>query len=167
MFLGIGANIDPEANIIRAVRRLRECLRITGISTIYRTPAIGRTDQPPYLNGVVMGYTGLRPRTLKYDRLREIERRLGRVRTGDKYAARPIDLDLLLYGGERIDEAGLQVPDPELFDRAFLAAGVQELAPGLKLPGTGQTIEQLVAALNAPLESLPEFTLTLKEIISA
>jgi len=78
------------------------------------------------------------PRDLKFGLLRRIEADLGRVRTADKYAARTIDLDILLYGDRIIDQPDLKVPDPDLRERAFLIVPLAELAPDVVLPDDGR-----------------------------
>jgi 7,8-dihydro-6-hydroxymethylpterin-pyrophosphokinase len=89
---------------------------------------------------------------LKFEVLRRIEAALGRRRGPDKYAPRPIDLDLLLYGDSVVEEPDLVLPDPDLRTRPFLAAALQELAPGLIEPVAG-----------FPGEPLAEFSRRLKE----
>lgn len=145
VYLSVAANIAPEENIPRAIERLRETGKITGISTFYRTPALDRPDQPDYLNGAVRLECALTPRVLKYDTLRAIETDLGRVRGEDKYAARPIDLNILLFGDRVLREEGLEIPDPDLIERPFLAAAVLDLAPDLPLPGDGRLIKNLLS----------------------
>lgn len=144
VYLSVAGNMAPEENIPRAIARLREAGTITGISMFYRTPAINRPDQPDYLNGVVRMECALAPRVLKYAVLRVIEADLGRVRGEDRYAARPIDLDILLFGDRVLREEGLEIPDPDLIERPFLAAGVLDLAPELILPGNGRPLKDMV-----------------------
>jgi 2-amino-4-hydroxy-6-hydroxymethyldihydropteridine diphosphokinase len=165
VFVGVAANIQPEKNIMHALKLLGEQIEITGISTFYRTMPIGRPEQPPYLNGVLEAYVHCSPRDLKCGVLREIERQLGRIRSEDKYAARPIDLDLLMFGEEAFAEEDLAVPDPDLCERAFLAAGVKELAPGLRLPGAHQPIDDLLCEECARLEPVHGFQQRLKEML--
>ena len=98
-------------------------------------------------------------RTLKFGVLRVIENELGRVRIADRYAARTVDLDLLLFGGEVVDEDGLVLPDPDLWRRPFLAAAVLELEPELVVPGTGRPLRELAdMEAVARLEPAREFT---------
>ncbi len=137
VYIGLGSNIAPEANIAAALERIDTALGIADLSPFYRSAAIGRPEQPDYLNGVVRVYTTLSARSLKFDVLRGIEADLGRGRDSDPYAARTIDLDVLLYGDCVIEEPGLVVPDPDLYTRPFLAAGVLAIAPGLRPPGDG------------------------------
>jgi 2-amino-4-hydroxy-6-hydroxymethyldihydropteridine diphosphokinase len=159
VFVGVGSNIDPARNVARAVRRLAECCVLGGISTVYRTPPEGRPGQPWYFNCVVALETALPPADFRRDVLRGIERELGRVRTEDKYAARPIDLDLLLYGDLVVEGDELTLPDPHILLRPFLAHGLHELAPELKLPGAGQSIAAVAAALSGKdMEPLQSFT---------
>jgi len=143
-FVSVGANIDPERNVVEALRLLGRSVRITGVSTFYRTKAVGRPEQQDFLNGVWTVATNLSPRSLKFDVLRDIERRLGRIRTADKYAARTIDLDVILHGDAVIDEPDLHIPDPDIRTRAFVALPLLELAPDLRLPDTGEALATLV-----------------------
>jgi 2-amino-4-hydroxy-6-hydroxymethyldihydropteridine diphosphokinase len=143
-FVSVGANIDPERNVVEALRLLSQRVRITGVSTFYRTKAVGRPEQQDFLNGVCKVATDLSPRALKFDVLRDIERRLGRVRTADKYAARTIDLDVILHGRAVLDEPDLRIPDPDIRTRAFVAVPLLQLAPDLRLPDTGEALATLV-----------------------
>ncbi len=165
-FIGVGANLDPEAHILQALRRLRALVRLERLSTFYRTPPLTHPAQPPFINGVVEVETDFTPHGLKYDVLREIEAELGRERGGDRYAPRPIDLDLLLYDQLVLDEDGVRLPDPEIPRRAFIAIPLCELAPALKLPDTGLPICQAAAALSTVgLTPLPDFTAALCEAL--
>lgn len=146
-FVALGSNIDPERHVPAAVDLLRQRLDVVGVSSFYRSPALGRTDQPPFWNGVVEVRTELEPRELKFDVLRPIESQLGRSRGEDRYAPRTIDLDLLLLGERVIDEPDLVLPDPEIGERPFLAVPLHELAPDLVLPGSGARLADLVARL--------------------
>ncbi len=137
VFIGVGSNIAPEANIKAAIRLLAAKARLVNISTFYRTPAEGRPEQPDYLNGVVEIETSLPPLALKREALRAIELRLGRQRTQDKFAARPIDLDILLYGALETRTEDLRIPAEDIETRAFVAIPLAEIAPDLTIPGTG------------------------------
>jgi 2-amino-4-hydroxy-6-hydroxymethyldihydropteridine diphosphokinase len=107
---------------------------------------VGHVDQPRFLNGAAAVETSLTAREL-LERLLEIERRLGRVRgEGPRFGPRTIDLDLLLYGGETIDEPGLQVPHPRLAERRFALEPLAELEPALEIPGSGP-VQALLAGL--------------------
>ncbi len=162
--IGIGANIAPEANIRRALTLLGERVQLVALSTFYRTPALEREGQPPFLNGVVAVETAIAPAALKQEVLRGIEEALGRQRTADKYAPRPIDLDIAVYDQQVIATADLTIPDPEITRRPFLAIPLCELAPDLVLPDSGRRVCEVAAALDASaMEPLPEFTRELRE----
>ena len=78
------------------------------------------------------------------DRLLAVERGLGRERVGPRYGPRTIDLDLLLYGDEQIDEPGLTVPHPRLAERRFALEPLAELDPELVVPGRGRVSDLLL-----------------------
>jgi len=117
VYLAVGANLEPWKNIPAALARLAESMAITGVSTFYCTPALNRPEQPDYLNGVVAVACSMTPRSLKFEILRPIEVLLGRTRSADKYAARPIDLDILIFGDLIVNEPDLRIPDPDLSER--------------------------------------------------
>jgi dihydroneopterin aldolase/2-amino-4-hydroxy-6-hydroxymethyldihydropteridine diphosphokinase len=157
--ISVAGNLDPEANLPRALELLRERAELTDLSTFYRTAAIGRPEQPAYLNGVARALFDGDARTLKFGVLRGIEAELGRVRGMDRYAARTVDLDLLLFGDDVVVDDGLAVPDPDLWRRPFLAACVLELEPDLVVPGTGLFLRELAdMEAVARLEPAREFT---------
>ncbi len=143
-YVGLGANLgDREATLRRAL----ELLGPARVSTFRETEPWGYTDQPRFVNAVAEVETELAPRAL-LDRLLEIERELGRTRTAPRFGPRTIDLDLLLYGDEQIDEPGLRVPHPRLHERRFVLEPLAELDPHLVVPGRGE-----VSALLAGLQS--------------
>ena len=143
-YVGLGANLgEREATI----RRAAELLGATRLSAIRETEPWGYADQPPFLNAVAELDTDLAPRML-LERLLEIERDLGRTRDGPRYGPRTIDLDLLLYGDEVVDEPGLTVPHAQLSERLFVLEPLAELTPEAEVPGLGR-----VSALLAKLQS--------------
>jgi len=119
-----------------------ERLRPRRVSSILETDPVGRVDQPRFLNAVAEIETDLRPQDL-LGRLQDIERGLGRVR-GERWGPRTLDLDLLLYGDERVASESLTVPHPELHRRRFVLDGLAELAPELVVPGLGRTVQTLL-----------------------
>jgi len=149
-YIGLGANLgERERTIAAALRRIEEDKRTSLLrSTVpIETDPVGYTDQPRFLNAAASLATTRSPREL-LDLLLEIERDLGRVRgQGPRYGPRTIDLDLLLYGDETIDEDALEVPHPRLHERRFVLEPLAELDPGLVVPGRGP-----VSALLAELE---------------
>jgi 2-amino-4-hydroxy-6-hydroxymethyldihydropteridine diphosphokinase len=138
-YVGLGSNLgDREA----LVRRAAELVGARRLSSLHETEPWGDLDQPRFVNAVAELETGLRPRQL-LDHLLDVERRLGRERPGRRWGPRTIDLDLLLYGEEVIDEPGLQVPHPRLLEREFALAPLAELIPTRKIPGNGTVSEAL------------------------
>lgn len=149
VYIAFGSSIDPEQNIPDALDLLNARCAVLAVSRMYRSRALDRPGDPDFVNGVCEVRTALPPRALKYDILREIERRLGRVRTKDAYAPRTIDLDIALYRDAVIEEPGLAVPDPDIASRPFLAVPLLELAPDLVLPGTGVRLADAVRGMDA------------------
>jgi 2-amino-4-hydroxy-6-hydroxymethyldihydropteridine diphosphokinase len=144
-FIGLGSNLgDCSSYLERAIDLLRasQGIRVIGVSTFRKTDPVGHLDQPPFLNGAVAVETEVGAREL-LDRLLAIERELGRERAGPRFGPRTIDLDLLLYGEEVIDEPGLKVPHPRLGERAFVLEPLVELDPGLRLPD-GRLLTELL-----------------------
>jgi len=159
-FISIGSNIDPETNVRNAILRLAEAARVKAISTVYRTVPIGPPGQPPFYNCVVEIETDLPPRDLKFRLLRGLESEMGRTRGTDKFAARTIDLDLILYDELVTTAEDLTLPDPDILRRPFLAVALHGLAPGLVLPGSGVRISEAAPAQPrkdmTPLENYTE-----------
>jgi 2-amino-4-hydroxy-6-hydroxymethyldihydropteridine diphosphokinase len=134
-YISVASNLDPVRHIEAALEALAALAPITGLSEFYVTAPIGRPDQPVYYNGVVRLNSPHAPRALKQLVLRPLEERLGRLRSDDKYAARTIDLDILLAGDVIVADPDLTLPDPDLHTRPFLAAAVLDIDPLLQLPG--------------------------------
>jgi 2-amino-4-hydroxy-6-hydroxymethyldihydropteridine diphosphokinase len=121
-------------------------IEVVAVSSQRETDPVGYANQPRFLNAAAAIDTELAPREL-LDRLLDVERRLGRTREGPRFGPRTIDLDLLVYGDEEIDEPGLAVPHPRLHERRFALEPLSELDPALVVPGRGP-----VGALLAGLE---------------
>lgn len=117
--VGLGSNIDPERHIPLALEALRASCRVVSTSRVVDTEPVGPPGQPPFRNGAVLVETE-RTRDELCRWLRELETRLGRVRTDDRYAPRTIDLDLLMWNGE--------VTDPDVHEREYLRQALEELA---------------------------------------
>jgi 2-amino-4-hydroxy-6-hydroxymethyldihydropteridine diphosphokinase len=148
-YVGLGANLgDREGTLREAVDALaaEEGIEVVAVSTLCETAPVGVGGQPRFLNGAVALETSLGAREL-LDRLLAVEQRFGRVRVPDEHGPRTLDLDLLLFGDERIDEPGLTVPHPRLHERRFVLEPLGELAPGLVVPGRG-AVEALLAGVD-------------------
>jgi 2-amino-4-hydroxy-6-hydroxymethyldihydropteridine diphosphokinase len=135
--VGLGANLgDREGAIRNAVDLLgaEPGVEVVAVSRLRETDPVGYLDQPRFLNGVAALETEVAAAEL-LARLLDVERRLGRERTREeRFGPRTIDLDLLLYGQEEIDEPGLTVPHPRLAERRFALEPLHELEPDLALP---------------------------------
>jgi 2-amino-4-hydroxy-6-hydroxymethyldihydropteridine diphosphokinase len=148
-YVGLGSNLgDRGATIRKAIDLLAQHpdVEVVAASTLRDTEPWGGVEQPTFLNGVVVVETALRPREL-LDVLLDVEQRLGRVRQ-ERFGPRTIDLDLLLYGAEVVDEPGLTLPHPRLHERRFVLHPLAELAPEAVVPGRG-SVAELLAALGS------------------
>lgn len=147
-FVGLGSNLgDRESYLRRAIELLREepGIDVVAVSTVRETEPVDYLDQPPFLNAAALVETAFAPRAL-LDRLLAVELALGRQRDGPRFGPRKIDLDLLLYGDESVDESGLEVPHPRLTERRFALEPLHELDPDLVVPGRGR-VSDLLSAL--------------------
>ena len=144
-YVGLGANLgDREGTMRRAIELLGDV--VVAVSTFRETDPVGYEDQPRFLNAAIALETELGSREL-LDRLLAVELELGRRRGGPRFGPRTIDLDLLVYGDEAVDEPGLHIPHPRLAERRFVLQPLFELDPDLVIPGEGP-----VSALLAGLE---------------
>jgi 2-amino-4-hydroxy-6-hydroxymethyldihydropteridine diphosphokinase len=135
--VGLGSNLgEREATLWKALEGLgaTEGIEVLAVSSFRETDPVGVVDQPRFVNAAAALETSLSPREL-LERLLDVERSLGRDRAvEERWGPRTLDLDLLLYGGESIDEPGLEVPHPRLTERAFVLEPLLELDPDLRLP---------------------------------
>lgn len=150
-FIGLGSNLsEPERQLEQALGALATLPASTLLarSSLYRSPPLGPSDQPDYLNAVAMLDTGLEAEQL-LDLLQTIEMTQGRVRKAERWGPRSLDLDILLFGQQTIDTARLTVPHYDMHRRAFVLYPLAELAPGLVMPdGTplGSLLDRCPAA---------------------
>jgi len=148
-YVGLGANLgDRERTLRAAVDALaaEDGVEVVSVSVLRETEPVGVGQQPLYLNGAAELETTLTARRL-LDRLLADEQRFGRIRVPGEQGPRTLDLDLLLYGDEVIDEPGLTVPHPRLHERRFVLEPLAELAPGLVVAGRGD-VESLLSGLH-------------------
>lgn len=140
-FVGLGSNLGEREAMIRAaleeLSRLPETTLVRA-SSLYDTEPVGDVEQPNFLNAVAELDTQLTARQLLWN-LMLVEKRLGRVRV-QRWGPRTIDLDLLLYGDQVIEEDELRVPHPEMTRRSFVLVPLVELDPGLVHPLSGETM---------------------------
>ena len=155
-YIGLGSNLDePGAQVERALCELDALplTRLVARSRLYRTAPWGGIAQPDFINAVARLETGLDAQALMRALL-TIERRAGRRRDGERNGPRVLDLDLLLYGDQRIADADLQVPHPRLHERAFVLVPLAEIAPDLAVPGQGR-LGELLARVDATHAVVP------------
>ena len=148
-YVGLGSNLgEREATIRRALELLHAppAARVERVATLRETDPVGVVDQPRFVNTAARVVTTLEPHGL-LEHLLAVERRLGRTRTGARWGPRTLDLDLLLYGELVLEEPGLTIPHPRLHERRFVLEPLQELDPGLVVPGRGP-VSTLLSALD-------------------
>ncbi len=144
VYLGLGSNVGNRLENLRdAARRLHTEVMFTQVSSIYETEPVGFAEQPWFLNAVLEGFTELSPAELLQFAI-GIERALGRVRPFPN-APRTIDIDILLYGNEKVVTPALTIPHPRLTERGFTLCPLTEIAPLLEHPISGQTMESILA----------------------
>lgn len=147
VYLGLGSNLaTPLQQLQEAVRRLSQLphSRLVAVSQCYISDPLGPTDQPRYLNAVAALDTDLPPLTL-LDSLQQLEHQQGRVRT-QHWGPRTLDLDILLFGSQCIQEPRLQVPHYHIHARAFVLYPLAELVPPhFQLPD-GRRLQDLLDA---------------------
>ncbi len=147
-YLGLGSNLgDRLTQLKQAMDLLHHTsgIRVNRISSVYETHPVGYLDQPCFYNAVIEVQTTLPPEKLLFTIL-QTEQKLHRVREV-RWGPRTIDIDILLYGDRVIEQEDLQVPHPRMKERAFVLAPLSELAGSRIIPGTGQTVEQLLQEL--------------------
>ncbi|MCA9018222.1 MAG: 2-amino-4-hydroxy-6-hydroxymethyldihydropteridine diphosphokinase, partial [Planctomycetaceae bacterium] len=135
-YIGLGSNLDdPMQQVLTACDELKQLSESSLLvcSSLYRSPPMGPTDQPDYINAVAAVETTLEPHKL-LAQLQAIEHRHGRVRER-RWGARTLDMDLLIYGDQILSDATLILPHPGLAERAFVLYPLQEIARSLIVPG--------------------------------
>jgi 2-amino-4-hydroxy-6-hydroxymethyldihydropteridine diphosphokinase len=139
-YIGIGSNLQqPMQQVRKALTALAELhdSQLLAHSRLYRSAPLGGMQQPDYINAVAVIETSLSAMQL-LQALHVIEQAQGRQRDGTRWAARTLDLDILLFGDQSLRQPGLQVPHPGLHERNFVLYPLQEIAPGLEIPGLGE-----------------------------
>jgi len=150
-YLSLGSNISPERHLIEAIRRLREYGEVRDISSAWESHAVG-SDGPDFLNVCVGFTTDLSAGDVKREVVDAIESELGRTRTGDKYAPRTIDIDIVMDSGEALNL--------ELWSYAFVVLPMSELLPDARHPVTGRRLadEAAKAQVSTWIRRHPEAT---------
>ncbi|MCU7932263.1 MAG: 2-amino-4-hydroxy-6-hydroxymethyldihydropteridine diphosphokinase [Candidatus Thiodiazotropha sp. (ex Codakia rugifera)] len=139
-YIGLGSNLDdPRQQVQTALRELSvlSSSYLLNHSSLYKSRPVGSQFQPDYINAVATILTILDPYQL-LDHLQALERVHGRVRDGERWGPRTLDLDLLLYGDGTINTPRLQIPHPEMVNRIFVLLPLSEVAPmEMEIPGEG------------------------------
>jgi len=141
VFLSLGSNIDAHHNIRSALHVLGELYPDMRVSTVYESEAVGFQGDN-FLN-LVVGFDTEQSLQGLHDSLNEIEEIHGRLRGAEKFMARTLDIDLLLYGDLIHDEEGLHLPRREIEEYAFVLLPLTELAPDMAYPLTGETFSEM------------------------
>lgn len=140
VYIGLGGNLGDTVGRLRLARRAIDAIagvREMAFSSLYRSAPMGPADQPEYVNAVMAVATTLAPLDLLRE-LQAVETAFGRVRIGERWGPRTLDLDILLYGSETLSGERLTVPHPGLAEREFVLYPLQEIAPDLEIPGKGR-----------------------------
>jgi 2-amino-4-hydroxy-6-hydroxymethyldihydropteridine diphosphokinase len=138
-YIALGSNLgDSKQQLLDAIDKLSGLpgSRVLVRSRLYRTPPWGHIEQPDFLNAVVALETPLPPHDL-LDALLEIEREAGRLRSGERWGPRTLDLDILHVIGQTVNDERLTLPHPHISERAFVLLPLNDLAPDLEIPGQG------------------------------
>jgi len=155
VYLSLGGNLgEPDKSMGAALRLLDadDATEVVAVSSLYRTPPWGKTDQPDFLNIAAELRTSLSPRAL-LDACLDAERRLKRVRQ-ERWGPRLIDIDILVFGDRTVNEAGLEIPHPRMLERGFVLAPLAEIAPDFV--ASGRTLAEWLAELDTTgIERLP------------
>jgi 2-amino-4-hydroxy-6-hydroxymethyldihydropteridine diphosphokinase/dihydroneopterin aldolase/2-amino-4-hydroxy-6-hydroxymethyldihydropteridine diphosphokinase len=152
VLITLGSNVEKETNLPHAIAALRAhpAMAVKAVSPVYETAPIGsegrEMDQPAFFNAAAWLETMLEPPDLRAA-LRAIEATMGRMRTGDKFAPRPIDLDIAFYNDTVIQTEDLNIPDPDVERFPHLAFPLADVAPDWQHPTSGRTLRQIAAAL--------------------
>lgn len=145
--VGLGSNLGDRREALQlAVNELKDYVDDFRISAVYETEPLHVVEQPRFLNACCTGRSVLPPRPL-LQRLHLIERRAGRERR-TRFGPRTLDLDLLLYGDEVIDEPGLRVPHPRMHERAFVLVPLLDILPDWTHPALRRTVAELAASVS-------------------
>lgn len=146
VYIGLGSNLgNPQEQVSRAIEALDKLSdsRMLSCSSLYASKPMGPQDQPDFINAVCLLETGFKPHKL-LSQLQAIEQAHGRERKSERWGARTLDLDILLFGSHTIDSEDLTVPHYGMAEREFVLVPLFEIAPTMVMPD-GKPIAQWVA----------------------
>lgn len=153
-YIGLGSNLaDPVQQVSRALGELATIphSQVIAQSNLYRSPPLGPPNQPDYINAVAALDTSLGAKELLFH-LHRLEELHGRVRDGERWGPRTLDLDLLLYGDQISHDAELTLPHPGAHERAFVLVPLCAIASEATIPGKGRVVDLLHACRPQPIE---------------
>jgi 2-amino-4-hydroxy-6-hydroxymethyldihydropteridine diphosphokinase len=149
VYLGLGSNVgNRQENLKKALGYLEQRMRLTAKSSVYETEPVGNTDQPVFLNMVCEVKTTLPPESLLV-LTKGIEKKLGRMPSHPKDSPRTMDIDILFYGDQVLNNPDLIIPHPRLSRRAFVLIPMNEIAPDFIDPATGRSISAMLNEIQA------------------
>ena len=145
VFIGLGSNLGDRAAFLRfGLVRLARIGTITLVSAVYETQAWGKTDQPDFLNAVCSLHTGTGDPVSLLGALKEIEAAVGRKSSGQRWGARPLDLDILFWGSLVLESEQLTIPHPGIAERRIVLEPLVEIAPDLRHPTVSSTVREML-----------------------
>ena len=152
-YIGIGSNVgDRVENLRQALEHLDGIMSLERLSATYETAPRYVLDQPPFLNMAVGGDTPLEP-LLLLEQLKKFEIDIGRVPTEERYGPRAIDLDILFYGSDVVNEPGLSIPHPLMAEREFVLRPLADIAPNFRHPVMGRSVAEILSLLEGEPEA--------------
>ena len=159
-YIGLGSNLEnPLQQMKTAINDLQSLadINIVSVSSLYQSPPMGPADQPDYINAVLALETSLNPHQL-LDALQSVEQLHGRVRKRH-WGERTLDLDILLYGDQILDDERLKIPHPGMHERAFVLYPLAEIAPDIEIPGIGTLQKILPSCPQGDLQQVEQISL--------
>jgi len=149
VYVGLGSNLNnPKDQLIQAIEALKNAaqIKVHKVSSFYQSAPFDGSKQPDYVNAVIALETNLTPFAL-LDILQELEYKQGRIRSNERFSARTLDLDLLLFGRQQITTKKLTIPHYQIHLRRFVLEPLLEIAPNVCLPN-GTKCADLLAKLS-------------------
>jgi 2-amino-4-hydroxy-6-hydroxymethyldihydropteridine diphosphokinase len=168
-YLSLGSNVRPEKNLQQAVQMLAASSKLLAVSPVWETLPLGIVDQPNFLNAATVVETKRTAEAFKREVIRQIENRLGRVRNGDKFGPRTIDIDIMFFNHQIFELDHRHIPDPEVLERPFVAIPLAEIAPDYRHPETGQTLRDIAGGFAVTEEEMrlrPNLSQTVAQFVT-
>jgi 2-amino-4-hydroxy-6-hydroxymethyldihydropteridine diphosphokinase len=148
VFIGLGSNLgDRKSNLMRAMEILEQRMKLLKVSSLYESEPVYKKDQPWFVNCVAKFGTILAPKEL-LEYLHDVEKKLGRERNV-RYGPRCIDLDILFYGDEIVEDHDLKIPHPMIHERRFVLVPLAEIDPDYIHPTYRSSVAALLAKMNS------------------